>query len=82
MSNRLPEEGFKCDSTLEVSDYVGHGHAQGRQGPKGHTMPKSEHASQSGAYLRQDVYGKDGGPSFDDNRRAASDYGVADEKTD
>jgi hypothetical protein len=37
--------------TLESSRYNAHGHAQGRQGRAGHTMPKTDLNLQSGARL-------------------------------
>jgi hypothetical protein len=42
---------------LDASDYNAHGHATGRQGAKGHPMPKSDAHLQDGAHVPQDMYG-------------------------
>lgn len=72
------------DFTLESSRYGGHGHAEGKQDSRGHTMPPSDaHMQRDGdriipqgafAQVPQNMESKAGGP-FDD-------YASADEKAD
>jgi hypothetical protein len=67
--------------TLDNALANGHGHFVGSQGPKGHTMVPSDHAKQAGGYIPQ-AMGRDGGAPFDDNQKAASDYGTVDKTGD
>jgi hypothetical protein len=59
--------------TLEVSEYGGHGHTEGRQGRAGHAMPRSDAHRQANSYVPQNTYG---GFGFDDP--AEDDYGNVD----
>jgi hypothetical protein len=66
-------------STLDNAVALGHGHAVGSQGKRGHVMVHSDAHKQAGAYLPQaalDVATKDGGANFDDP--PAKDYGTTD----
>jgi hypothetical protein len=65
--------------TLEVSDYNAHGHAVGRQGAAGYTMPPSDAHRQDGAYIPQNIY-SDGAGSAEANDTSACDYGTVDKK--
>jgi len=67
---------------LDVSDYGGHGHAEGRQGRAGHMMRKSDADRQSGSFIPQNMYSRDGGTASDDDVQGAADYGSVDDKTD
>jgi hypothetical protein len=74
-------EHFKglVTSTLDNAAELGHGHAVGSQGKRGHVMVPSDAHKQAGAYLPQaalNVTTKDGAPGFDDP--SAKDYGTAD----
>jgi hypothetical protein len=77
--------------TLTTSQYAGHGHAEGRQGRKGHEMPQSTAHLQGGEYIpraafsgvpqnRQSTF-SDGAGSADANDASTTDYGVADSKS-
>jgi hypothetical protein len=44
-------------------------------------MVPSDHAKQAGGYIPQ-AMGRDGGAPFDDNQKAASDYGTVDKTGD
>ena len=65
--------------TLDVSDYNAHGHAAGRQGAAGHTMPPNDAHRQDGAYIPQNMY-SDGAGSAEANDASTSDYGTVDNK--
>ena len=64
---------------LDHADYNGHGHAAGRQGRAGHTMPASDAHKQGGEYVPQNTYSKNGSADAD-NQSAADDYGSVDNK--
>lgn len=78
------------ESTLTNAVAVGHGHAVGSQGPRGHKMVESGHAKQAGGYIpqgaladavpqnRQNQSSKDGGSGFDDPD--AANYASVDDK--
>jgi len=63
--------------TLDAADYSGHGHAAGRQGARGHAMPKSDAHLQGGAYVPQNMYASNGSAQADE-QPLAGDYGAVD----
>jgi hypothetical protein len=76
--------------TLTTSQYGGHGHAEGRQGRRGHEMPQSAAHLQGGQYIpraafsgvpqnRQSTF-SDGAGCADASDASAADYGVVDSK--
>ena len=65
--------GELVDHTLGVSEYNGHGHAEGRQGRAGHLMPRSDADRQANSYVPQNMYG-----GFGSDDPAEDDYGVFD----
>jgi hypothetical protein len=66
--------------TIESSNYNGHGHAQGRQGPVGHTMPPNDASKQSGSFIPQAVFNtySDGAGCASANEPGTDDYGKVD----
>jgi hypothetical protein len=66
---------------LDHADYNGHGHAAGRQGRAGHTMPPSDAHKQGGSYVPQNMYSQNGSADADD-QSVADDYGSVDNKMD
>jgi hypothetical protein len=77
------------DFTLQSSRYNAHGHAEGRQGAKGHEMPPSDaHLQRDGdriipqgafAKVPQTMDTTGSGPGFDESARAAN-YGMVDDE--
>lgn len=65
--------------TLDNALANGHGHFVG-SGSTGKMVPNHAHL-QGGAYVPQ-AMGRDGGAPFDDNQKAASDYGTVDKTSD
>ena len=74
--------------TLDSSRYNGHGHAEGRQGPKGHDMVDSDAKLQKGEYIpraafsgvpqnTQNTY-SDGTGSAEASDPSTSDYATVD----
>jgi hypothetical protein len=64
---------------LDHANYNGHGHAAGRQGRAGHTMPASDAQKQGGAYVPQNMYSENGSADSDE-QAVADDYGNVDNK--
>lgn len=74
--------------TLTTSQYGGHGHAEGRQGRKGHEMPRSTAHLQGGQFIpraafsgvpqnRQSTF-SDGAGCADATDAGGADYGTVD----
>jgi hypothetical protein len=65
-------------STLDNAVAVGHGHAVGSQGPKGHTMVPSDAHMQGGQYIPQGSF--DGTGENGSDEPGSDDYGKVDKK--
>jgi hypothetical protein len=75
--------------TLDNATAVGHGHAVGSQGEKGHKMVPSDANFQKGTYLSQGTFAKtpqntssDGAGSANANPPGSDDYGKVDNPND
>jgi hypothetical protein len=66
------------DHTLDVALYNNHGHAMGRQGPKGHPLPPSHAHLQGGGFIPRGVLMSDSGEAsqggFQQSGAAGADY--------
>ena len=62
--------------TLDNAVAVGHGHAMGRQGAKGHTMVPSDAHTQGGQYIRQGSFDSTGENGSDEP--GSDEYGKVD----